>query len=134
VTAATAEALTGTALRPLPVPPADGVDQEVLPGSMYAEIDGFEGPVEQGPAGLLAVEIPEDVLDGTPTPAWSPPGGTVSFAAAGLGLALTALQDLTELRRRRTAGTIADGTPGAPANPGHSTAGKDTAPAGTQEN
>ena len=99
-----------------------------------AEIDGREVPVEQGPAGLLTVALPEDVEDGTLTLAWSPPGSTVSLAAAGLGLALTAFLGLTELRRRRTAGTIADGTPGAPAHPGYSTAGKGTDPASTQEN
>jgi hypothetical protein len=96
-----------------------------------AEIDGREVPVAQGPAGLLTVEVPEDVDAGTLTLAWSPPGSTVSLAAAGLGLALTALVGLTELRRRRTAGTIADS---ASANPAYRTAGKGTDPAGTQEN
>jgi hypothetical protein len=99
-----------------------------------AEVDGRAVPVEQGPAGLLTVEVPEDVEEGTLTLAWSPPGSTVSLAAAGLGLALTAFVGLTELRRRRTAGTIAGSAPGASTNPAYSTAGKGTDPAGTQEN
>jgi hypothetical protein len=75
-----------------------------------AEIDGRQVPVEQGPAGLVTVEIPDNIEDGTLTLAWSPPGSTVSIAAAGLGLALAALLGLTELRRRRAGRTSADGS------------------------
>jgi hypothetical protein len=86
-----------------------------------AEIDGRQVPVEQGPAGLLTVEIPDNIEDGTLTLAWSPPGTTVSLAAAGLGLALAAVLGLTERRRRRAARTSADG-PGDQGEPGNRTA------------
>jgi hypothetical protein len=97
-----------------------------------AEIDGRQVPVEQGPAGLLRVEIPDNIEDGTLTLAWSPPGSTVSIAAAGLGVALAALVGLTELRRRRTDRTVADGAPDH-VNPGDSTADDGADSAGTQE-
>jgi hypothetical protein len=98
-----------------------------------AEIDGRQVPVEQGPAGLATVQIPENIKDGTLTLAWSPPGSTVSIAAAGLGVVLAALLGLTELRRRRTGRPVTGDAPHDPANPAHSTADDAVDSAGTQE-
>ncbi|TQN41496.1 hypothetical protein FHU33_0864 [Blastococcus colisei] len=67
-----------------------------------AEIDGREVPVEQGPNGLLAVPIPEDVDAGTLTLAWSPPGTTLSLAAVGAAAVLVAGLTAAELRTRRS--------------------------------
>jgi hypothetical protein len=99
-----------------------------------AEIDGREVPVDQGPAGLLTVSIPEDLEEGTLTLSWSPPGSTVSIAAAGLGVVLAALLGLAELRRRRTSGSVADGASSDEAVPGTRTALHGAVPDGAQEN
>lgn len=69
-----------------------------------AEIDGREVPVRRGPAGLLTVDVPEDIAGGTLSLSWSTPGRTVSLAAAGAGLTAAALLLAAESRRRRSTG------------------------------
>ena len=71
MTAATAAALTETPSRPLPAPPADGVDPEVLSGSKNAAA-GVASSTAEGSARLLTVEIPDTVEDGTFTLAGDP--------------------------------------------------------------
>jgi hypothetical protein len=68
-----------------------------------AEVDGREVPLEQGPNGLLVVQIPEDVDAGTLTLTWSPPGTMLSVAAVGVAGLLVAGLVAAELsvRRRR---------------------------------
>ncbi|MFP5372547.1 MAG: hypothetical protein ACLGI3_17610 [Actinomycetes bacterium] len=65
-----------------------------------AEVDGMPVPVAEGPGGLLVVELPEDVPDGTLSLSWSPPGATVSVVAASIGMVAAAGLGLSELRRR----------------------------------
>jgi hypothetical protein len=68
-----------------------------------ATVNGAPVPVEEGPAGLLVVELPEDAQDGTLTLSWSPPGTTVSIAATALGAVATIALGVMEHRRRRAA-------------------------------
>jgi hypothetical protein len=67
-----------------------------------AEIDGRSVPVRQGPAGLLQIEVPDDIEAGELVLDWAPPGMPVALAAAGLGLAAMAALAGAEFRRRRT--------------------------------
>ena len=87
-----------------------------------AAVDGVPVPVEEGPAGLLVVELPDDVRGGTLTLSWSPPGSTVSLAAAALGAVAALALGGMEYRRRRT---TADDDAGL---------GNEARAAGTQEN
>jgi hypothetical protein len=76
-----------------------------------ASIDGRPVDVRQGPAGLLQVDVPADLRDGTLTLDWAPPGQKISLAAAGLGIAATILLLGAELvrRRRRTVPSVDEG-------------------------
>jgi hypothetical protein len=87
-----------------------------------ATVDGVPVPVEEGPAGLLVVELPDDVRSGTLTLSWSPPGSTVSLAATALGAVAALTLGVLEYRRRRT---TADDDAGL---------GNEARAAGTQEN
>lgn len=73
-----------------------------------AELNGVELPVRDGPAGLVAVQLPEGVDQGEVQLHWTPPGQRIGFAGVGAGLlgalTLTGLQ----LRRRRRADQPAD--------------------------
>lgn len=71
-----------------------------------AEVDGRPVQVEQGPAGLLVVELPEDIRNGMLTLDWSPPGTRIALAAAGVGVLLAGLLGAAEFRRRHTTATI----------------------------
>lgn len=67
-----------------------------------ARIGSRQVAVHAGRAGLLTVEVPRDVQQGTLTLDWSPPGSSISMASAGVGLLLAALLAGTEFRRRRS--------------------------------
>jgi hypothetical protein len=64
-----------------------------------AEIDGVGVPVRQGPAGLLAVDVPPGAHGLALS--WSPPAFGVSLASALLGLALALAHAVVRAVRRR---------------------------------
>ena len=67
-----------------------------------ARVDGVVGPVRQGPAGLLTVDVPAGPHD--LALAWSPPGLGLGVASLLLGAALAVAQAVGRgLRRRRSA-------------------------------
>jgi hypothetical protein len=53
-----------------------------------AEVNGRALPVREGPAGLVTVDLPEDVNDGELRLAWTPPGFLAGIACALIGVAL----------------------------------------------
>jgi len=66
-----------------------------------AELNGVELPVRDGPAGLVAVQLPDGVNAGELRLAWRPPGQRIGIAGAGLGLAGALTLTGFQLRRRR---------------------------------
>ncbi|MDQ3735195.1 MAG: hypothetical protein M3400_14585 [Actinomycetota bacterium] len=68
-----------------------------------AAIDGTAVDVEEGPAGLVTVVIPEGISSGVLTLDWSPPGRTLSVVSATTGavLAIAILGYELVVRRRR---------------------------------
>ncbi|MBW4718293.1 hypothetical protein [Saccharothrix obliqua] len=66
------------------------------------ELDGRPLPARQGPAGLLAVDLPADVTGGRLSIRWTPPGLPLGAVLAVLGLlGAVALAGLTRWRSRR---------------------------------
>ncbi|MDX8032263.1 hypothetical protein SK803_18745 [Lentzea sp. BCCO 10_0856] len=69
-----------------------------------ATVNGQEVPAKLGPAGLLEVELPKDVREGTLQIDWVMPGMTIGLIAGAVGIALTlglAFIDRSQRRRRR---------------------------------
>ncbi|WP_199440715.1 hypothetical protein [Umezawaea beigongshangensis] len=68
-----------------------------------AHVGGRELPISTGPAGLLVVEVPEDVTSGDITLEWTPPGFLPGIVAALVGLVgAVALGALAWWRNRRS--------------------------------
>jgi hypothetical protein len=66
-----------------------------------AQLNGKDLPVSNGPAGLVAVQLPEGAEVGDVQLRWSPPGQGVGFAGAGAGLLGALTLTGFQLRRRR---------------------------------
>lgn len=66
-----------------------------------AELNGKELPVRDGPAGLVAVRLPDGVDGGELKLLWTPPGQKVGFAGVGAGLLGALTLTGFQLRRRR---------------------------------
>lgn len=64
-------------------------------------VDGEPVPTKIGPAGLLTVDLPEDLTDAEVRVSFTPPGLIIGLASAGLGLLLLGLLAVLSHRRRR---------------------------------